>query len=177
MANIFDSLRNSEVDNLSSKRENKKVNILQDLSPQAYLKDLYENCPNFEESVPEYGSPKSNWLQMTSFIINNSSDEVKKKWSMAQHYIKMKEGTDNLNKLIALSKANRGEILDREPQFPFHYQTIKETKLRKMELDHQQHKDNMQRTKLMQVKLKKWKSKQESKVMKDLRGKNIQEVK
>lgn len=46
------------------------------MEPSKYLKDLYENCPNFEENVPNYGSPKSNWGQMTYFIMNKSTEEV-----------------------------------------------------------------------------------------------------
>ena len=66
------------------------INILQDVHPSVYLKNLYENCPTFEENVPVYGPRKSNWLQMTRFILNTSTHELKKKWSMAQNYLSKK---------------------------------------------------------------------------------------
>lgn len=49
------------------------------MEPSKYLKNLYENCPNFEENVPIYGTPKSNWVHMTYFIMNKPPEEVRRK--------------------------------------------------------------------------------------------------
>lgn len=84
------------------------------MTSSAYLKDLYDNCPEFEELVPVYGTPKTNWQHMTTFILKNSSEDLKQRWSMASNYLKKKDGHDNIVRLMALSKVKKREISDRE---------------------------------------------------------------
>lgn len=52
---------------------------------------------------------------------------------MARSYVEKKENKDSIAQLIALSQVKKGELNDREPHFPFHFQTVKENQLKKME--------------------------------------------
>lgn len=99
----------------------KLYNVILDMEPSKYLKDLYENCPNFEENVPIYGQPKSNWDMMMNFIMNKSSEEVNRKFQIARKYVEKKDSKDSIVRLMAMSIVNKGEIADRESHFPFHF--------------------------------------------------------